>query len=194
MTAKASWHWNYVTVTLCIRQQHAGQRFTDLSKPFDLKPSAHCQTRLDISVASAAWNGFSTTQDCRRRKVWSLDTFRAIHTADVTRQNSFVWSGWRCDLDITGHHWSEKPRNANLVRENCPLLQYATIATSVFTRLLWSEWVSVGRLLERRFLLTLEIPWHFPDIFPDSSRHSYPCCVIHFKHLLRPGSRRVSPD
>jgi len=56
---------------------------------------------------SAVWIGFQTTQDCRRKKIWSLNTFRAIvqfTPAHQTRhrEDRLVVSGRRCEL---GNSW-----------------------------------------------------------------------------------------
>jgi len=56
-----------------------------------------------VVSASAVWTGFPTTQDCRRQKMWSLNTFTAIvqfTSAHKTRhrQDRLVASGGQCEL------------------------------------------------------------------------------------------------
>ena len=93
-----------------------GQYSSVTSKSWFTPP---CQTRRNclvcVASASAVWTGFPTTQDCRRRKFWSLNTFKAIclnHTGTpeqtLHRQDCFVASGERCELDTTP--WSLESR------------------------------------------------------------------------------------
>ena len=56
--------------------------------------------------ASAVWIVFPTTQDCRRQKIWSLNTLIAIvqftsPRQTRQRQDCLVVSGGRCELGIT---------------------------------------------------------------------------------------------
>jgi len=51
------------------RCQHRPQTFTDLNLIHTATPN---------TSASAVWIGFRTTQDCRRQKIWILDTIVAI--------------------------------------------------------------------------------------------------------------------
>ena len=58
-----------------------------------------------VASASAVWIGFPTTQDCRRQKIWSLNTFRGFvqfTPAHQTRhrQDCLVASGGRCEFGI----------------------------------------------------------------------------------------------
>jgi len=73
--------------------------------------SCLCRVRFGKSNQSinqsAVWIGFQTTQDCRRKKIWSLNTFRAIvqfTPAHQTRhrEDRLVVSGRRCEL---GNSW-----------------------------------------------------------------------------------------
>jgi len=69
-----------------------------------IKANSHRHARHDtnylvcVASASVVWTGFQTTQDCRRQKIWSLNTFTAIApfaSAHQTqqRQDRLVVSG-----------------------------------------------------------------------------------------------------
>jgi len=65
-------------------------------KLYSHRHARHDKTLVCVASTSAVWFGFSTTQDCRRPKMWSLDAFRAIvqfTPAHHTRHDRLVASG-----------------------------------------------------------------------------------------------------
>jgi len=80
-------HWHELHA--CVTSAHT-VRYSVANPTCHLSKSAFTpshQTRQNclvccVASASAAWTGFPTTQDCRRQKIWSLNTLIAIvHTA-----------------------------------------------------------------------------------------------------------------
>jgi len=103
----------YSNTGSCHSHVPARNRSTHVSALRSIRTARSDLTKLFCRVASASavWIGFSTTEGCRQRNIWDLDTFRAIvqftlqtSTRTPTRQFCRVWFGgvnWSNRLPLT---------------------------------------------------------------------------------------------
>jgi len=101
MAAKASWHRNYVTVTLCVTRLVNGSTF---SGQFSSVPFICCERALSLAADSTRLNWTALWRRVRRRVFGITNMF--IIQGEVTSQN--LWSRYdRYFVGITWHDvWS----------------------------------------------------------------------------------------
>ena len=123
-----------------------------------------------VASASVAWNGFPTTQDCRRQKTWSLNTLIAIVQFTIWTQTGLSCRVWRAvwighndavadDSARSGHEpyettWTRwlswgSSSQLSFPRRSCQPVSWTWYWTRTWThspsRLAWSEgWRSPG--------------------------------------------------
>ena len=63
---------------VCIYIYSLSHLYRSTLSKFTLPRQTRQNCLVRVVYASAVWTGFSTTQGCRRQKIWSLNTFKAI--------------------------------------------------------------------------------------------------------------------